>query len=94
MIGKSIISRLPLGYVVATPSVLAQVPRNELEAALERHRNRDWGDVCPQDWAANDYALTHRGRILSAYRAADDIKFWIITEANRSSTTVLLPDEY
>ena len=86
MIGKSIISRLPLGYVVATPSVLAQVTRND--------RNRDWGDVCPQDWAVNDYALTHRGRILSAYRAANEIKFWIITEADRSSTTILLPDEY
>ena len=91
---KGTVASLSLGYVVATPSVLEKVPRNELLQALERHRTRDWGEVCPQDWAANDHAFIQGGRIVSAYRAANEIRFWIITEADRSATTVLLPEEH
>ena len=92
----------PLGQIVATPGVLAAVPPGRMMEALARHRRGDWGCVCPDDAAANDWALDEGERILSAY-PIDPAKpatgyganvFWIITEADRSVTTYLLPDEY
>jgi hypothetical protein len=61
---------------------------------LRRHAAGDWGDVRKEDAQANDMALVERERLLSAYQLATDERIWIITEADRSSTTVLLPDEY
>ena len=83
-----------VGRLVATPAVLDAVPRQELFAALERHKRGDWGDVCKTDWKANDHALKIGERLLSAYRSAGGTKFWIVTEADRSYTTILLPSEY
>lgn len=91
---KGMITQLRLGRVVATRGILDVVPRGELLAALRRHQNCDWGDVPASDWATNDRALTRRERILSAYHADNQTKFWIITEADRSATTLLLPEEY
>lgn len=82
----------PLGRVVATPGAL-DIPGSVIHAALDRHHAGDWGDVSPGDKAANDADLKHGGQLLSAYRWGA-IKFWIITEADRSATTVLLPEEY
>jgi len=62
-------------------------------AALGRHVRGDWGDVDAEDRAANDRALREGTRVLSSYRAGG-VKFWVITEADRSATTVLLPSEY
>ena len=81
-------------HLVATPGVLETVPRHEIFAALERHQRCDWGDVSPSDWKQNDYALKHGLRLLSSYQAENGTKFWIITEADRSATTVLLPEDY
>jgi len=53
-----------------------------------------WGDLSDNDRVANDMAVEHGGRILSAYGSTNGIRFWIITEADRSATTVLLPDDY
>jgi hypothetical protein len=86
--------KLPLGRIVATPAVLERVPNEVLLAALSRHASGDWGDVGVDDWIANDEALQHDDRILSAYRTELGTRFWIITEADRSVTTVLLPEEY
>ena len=61
---------------------------------VARHLAGDWGDVDPADAAANDRALQLGERIISAYRLADGAKIWIITEADRSGTTILLPSEY
>lgn len=95
MIGKGIVApRLQLGCVVATPGVLGAVPRKELLVALDRHQNCDWGDVSPEDQKSNNYALHHGERVFSAYIAKDKTRFWIITEADRSATTLLLPEEY
>ncbi len=85
---------LQLGRILATPDVLAQIPRFELFAAVERHRHCDWGELCKCDKQANNTAFQNSDRILSAYRSAEGVKFWVITEADRSHTTVLLPDEY
>ena len=65
----------------------------EVLTALRRHASGDWGDLCPEDTLANDAALHHGGRLFSAYGQGAD-RFWIITEADRSVTTVLLPEDY
>lgn len=62
--------------------------------ALDRHANGDWGDVCPEDRAENELSLNHELRLLSVYADKRREVFWIITEADRSVTTVLLPEDY
>lgn len=61
---------------------------------LARHTAGDWGEVPPEDACANDEALLVGERLLSAYRLRASTKLWIITEADRSSTCILLPEEY
>lgn len=85
----------PSGQVVATRGAVEKIPELEMYLALNRHLHGDWGDVCEEDKRSNNYALLHGGRLFSAYHTEKDhVKFWIITEADRSVTTVLLPDEY
>lgn len=84
---------VPLGRTVATPAVLDAVPFLEIQIALDRHRRHDWGDVCEKDRKRNDQALKTGERLLSVYKSGD-MKFWIITEWDRSVTTVLLPSDY
>ena len=86
--------RFNLGRLVATPNALAHVPHPEIQCALHRHVTGDWGEVDPEDWQANEAALVHACRLLSVYRTANDIRFYIITEADRSVTTVLLSEDY
>ncbi|MDX2116829.1 MAG: hypothetical protein SFY96_01460 [Planctomycetota bacterium] len=62
--------------------------------ALMLHQTGDWGNVGEDDWLLNDAALTDETRILSSYNTRSGVTFWIVTEADRSSTTVLLPCEY
>ena len=83
-----------LGRVVSTPGALAALTYQDLEKALARHHRGDWGDVDRHDWRANEEALTEGARLLSVYRSEDAVTFWVITEADRTSTCVLLPDEY
>ena len=87
---------LSLGRVVATPGALRALEEAGQEAVdfLDRHACGNWGVVPEEDWALNDDALRRRSRILSSYRLASGEKLWIITEADRSATTLLLPDEY
>ena len=87
--------RLPLGHVVATPGALDVVRSHSLDVVglLHRHRAGDWGSVSEHDARANDRAVAHGTRVLSAYETAGG-RLWIITEADRSATTVLLPSEY
>lgn len=85
---------VPLGQIVATPAALGAVTRFDIVAALRRHAAGDWGEVDADDQAANDEALRDGTRLLSAYSAVNGTRFWVITEADRSVTTVLLPDDY
>ncbi len=87
-------ARFDLGRLVATPNALAQVSHEQILASLSRHVRGDWGDCCPDDKAANDAALLDGTRLFSVYHTANLTKFWIITEADRSVTTVLLPEDY
>ena len=89
-----VFSRFPLGQIVATPNALAHLTGKDISTALRRHTQGDWGDVCPEDRAANNRALTEGLRLLSVYHAQNNQKFWIITEADRSSTCILLPEDY
>ena len=87
-------SFVPLGRTVATPAALAAVSPLDIAAALRRHASGDWGEVDPDDRAANDAAVRSGERLLSVYRSATGTTFWVLTEADRSATTVLLPDDY
>ena len=86
---------LPLGHVVATPGALDVVRAHGIDVVglLHRHRSGDWGDLSSHDARANDHALVGGARVLSAYETSGG-RLWIITEADRSATTVLLPSEY
>ena len=85
-----------LGETVATPGAMEAFGRNRQDFGtfLNRHVSGDWGDVDKDDAAENDLSVKEGFRILSAYKLKDDTKFWIITEADRSSTCILLPEEY
>lgn len=84
----------PLGQVVSTPGALAALTRDDIETALRRHVAGDWGEVPDADRKENDLSVGKGFRVFSIYRGQDDCRFWVITEADRSLTTVLLPHEY
>lgn len=86
--------RFRLGRIVATPNALDLIPPNEILEAIQKHQVGDWGDISKEDQNANDSAAIEGSRILSSYRSNAGERFWIITEANRSVTTVLLPCDY
>jgi hypothetical protein len=84
-----------LGQLVATPGALDTMERYGINplALLARHLTGDWGDLSAADKRENDFSVTRHLRILSAYGQGDE-KLWVITEADRSVTTILRPDEY
>lgn len=100
----------PLGQIVATPGALAllQETGHSATALLRRHVTGDFGDLCEEDRLENEYAVSRRLRILSCYRLVDAAKLaatprvrrselrtlWVISEADRSATTLLKPSEY
>ncbi|MFA6546167.1 MAG: hypothetical protein WCS99_17235 [Limisphaerales bacterium] len=87
-------AKFPLGRLVATPNALEHIPNPDIMTALLRHLTGDWGDVDEHDREENELSLKEGFRLLSVYRSAKGVKFWIITEADRSRTTVLLPEDY
>lgn len=86
--------RFPMGNVVATPGALESLHAFEISTSLTRHVRGDWGLVDLHDAQENEFALKNGLRLRSAYENSDGNRFWIVTEADRSSTTVLLPEEY
>ncbi len=103
-------ARFPLGQIVATPGALELLQETGFSAAalISRHVHGSWGDLCAEDQAENEFAVTRRLRILSCYRLVDAERLaatplekrsalptlWIITEADRSVTTLLRPSDY
>ncbi len=87
-------AKFPLGSLVSTPGALEFVSRDQMLDALSRHIQGDWGDMDAEDREENERSLKQGLRLFSVYRTSGGIKFWIITEADRSATTVLLPEEY
>jgi hypothetical protein len=86
--------KFQIGRMVATPNALFQLTQDDILHGLERHITGDWGDMCEDDHKENELSLQNGCRLLSVYRAKNGVRFWIITEANRSATTVLLPEDY
>jgi|SRR5581483_11012879 len=85
---------LELGQIVATANAAAQLPNSAILIALGRHCSGNWGDVCEEDRKANDWAFLNGERIHSVYYTGGGVKFWIITEWDRSITTILMPEDY
>ena len=90
-----------IGTFLSTPGSLTAFEKNGQTPfeLLQRHRSKDWGELCEEDREANNQALVDGGRLLSAYRLKDGTKVWCITEAvgengHREATTFLLPEEY
>ena len=85
-----------LGQVVATPGALEALTARGQDAAcfLRRHAAGDWGEICDEDRAVNEAALVDGDRVMSVYTTKLGVTMWIITEADRSSTCLLTPDEY
>jgi hypothetical protein len=83
-----------LGRFVVTQRAEIELEHEDIRDAVNRHLSGDWGDVCHEDHEANETALAGGGRLFSVYHDRNGTKFWIVTEADRSATTVLLPDDY
>jgi hypothetical protein len=91
-------SKFDLGQVVMTRGIASEIEQSKafaqfVTASLKRHATGDWGEMCEEDKNSNEYALKHGERIFSAY-IKEDWKIWIITEWDRSVTTILFPSEY
>ncbi len=84
----------PMGIVVVTPGAHSKLSADDILASLFRHMHGDWGNLDEHDWRANEDAVEYGGRIFSQYARRDGSNYWIITECDRSVTTVLLPSEY
>ena len=87
-------AKFSLGQTVATPNALNTIPNDEILLALSRHIQGDWGELDKEDLESNERALKNGGRLFSRYVSNQTIPFWIITEWDRSVTTVLLPQDY
>ena len=89
-------AKFPLGQVVATPGALEALSESGQTPAffLDQHASGSWGVVDEEDWRLNDEAIRQGDRLLSAFVTLRGTKLWVLTEADRSVTTILLPDEY
>ena len=86
--------KFELGRLLITPGIKDCLQHDEVMDAVNRHSRGDWGDLAAEDAQKNEWAIREKERIFSVYHSRGRQKFWIITEADRSSTTVLLPEEY
>lgn len=88
--------KFPLGRFVATPGAIEALERNQQSPTIfvRRHVRGDWGDLEAEDVKENEVSLINELRLLSAYTLTDGTRIWIITEADRSVTTILLPSDY
>lgn len=86
--------RFPLGRLVITVNAKNRLHPEDVPIALGRHAKCDWGEVCDADRRENDFSLDQKLRLLSVYLDRNQMRFWIITEADRSATTILLPEDY
>lgn len=85
--------RFPYGRIAATRRVIDELDGRTISRLLTRHRHCDWGDICEKDWKLNDHAVKNGERLLSSYQVGAE-KVFIITERDRSATTILFADEY
>lgn len=84
----------PLGRTVITANAQKNLSNSDIQNALNRHQSGDWGELCEEDKKINEEALKEGEQILSVYTSAEGKRFWVITEADKSCTTVLMPEDY
>src|SRR5688572_5960067 len=87
-------AKFPLGQIVITANAQSQLQTDDVMTALSRHVKGDWGELDEDDRKENERSLREGYRLLSSYTSKTGTKFWIITEHDRSVTTVLLPEDY
>ena len=87
-------AKFNLGRCCITANALARLTHDDVLLALQRHQTGDWGDVDEHDRQENELSLREGFRLLSVYRSAAGVKFYVITEHDRSLTTTLLPEDY
>jgi hypothetical protein len=85
---------MPKSSFVDFKAVKSAITQDDILLGIQRHQAGDWGELSDENREANDQALVQGTRILSAYTAVTGTRFWIITEADREATTVLLPEDY
>lgn len=88
------VAKFRLGRIVATPNALEHLTQEDILKGIQRHQSGDWGDIDEEDRQENEFSLRQGFRLLSVYRASNGTKFWLVTEADRSFTTILLPGDY
>jgi hypothetical protein len=88
------IAKFRLGKIVSTPNALDRLTQEDILMGIQRHQAGDWGNVDTYGHAANERALIEGTRLWSVYHAGNGVKFWLITEADRSATSVLMPEDY
>jgi hypothetical protein len=87
-------ARFQMGRLLITPGARDELSPIDVMKGLQAHLTGHWGDLDEYDKKVNEEALKMDGRLFSAYHSAKGTKFWVITEADRSATTILLPEEY
>jgi hypothetical protein len=88
------VSKFALGRMVITPNARDTLHPEDIPVALARHASGDWGDMDEHDRQENEFSLARGLRLLSIYHDRNKTQFWIITEADRSATPILLPEDY
>lgn len=88
------IAKFRLGKIVATPNALEKLTQLDILRAIQQSQAGEWGELGDEDKATNESALQHGGRLFSCYQSVGKVRFYVITEADRSATTVLLPEDY
>jgi hypothetical protein len=86
-------TKFPLGKILMTANASGRLDAVAVNEGLRRHASGDWGDLCPEDTEQNEFGLKHGERLFSVYGVGEN-RFWIITEWDRSVTTVLMPEDY
>ena len=86
--------KFPPGRIVITANAAQHLSDDDITSALRRHLRGDWGDLNAHDKHENERSLLDGCRLLSAYQTAAGVRFWVITEWDRSVTTLLLPEDY
>lgn len=94
MIALEPAQKFDLGEVIITSCAATKLPPDDVQRALRRHARGDWGELSLEERQLNDKYLHSGGPIASVYKASNGLKFYVLTEADRTVTTVLLPEEY
>jgi hypothetical protein len=93
-IGIDPVPRFPLGEMIITPGVASKLGMVDVKLAIAKHASGDWGELEAEDRRLNNERLANGGTLFSIFKTAAGVKFYVMTEAERDRTTVLLPEEY